>query len=472
MNEGQNRTENNRQEGLGHIRFEGGVAETTTSDNDRSTMSSKEILRDKRKALAWKIMKDVEQGLEGEENVSKRQLTKWKISLETSQQQINELDKAILAELIEQQDETSIETEIEITNSFQTDVKMALEDVQEALMKFSVCERAESHEQRNPGIGSRGSIPTKLPKLNLRHFDGDPMKWLPFWDSFEGSIHSRKDLSERNKFDYLTGLLEGDVLKVIDNYRLDNRNYQAAISLLKERYGDTEKIGRLHYQALMDIQPVHRDNDINSIRKFYTEIETNHKALLSLGKKQEHYSDILVPQLENKLPNYLRISVLQQKPSESWSMDEMLAILLKEIKIRESKPQQAREVDKPVRRESRQVTTGSALVGNRAQRGECPFCLGHHKAESCQKITDIQERKNLLKKYMRCFSCLQRGHRIKDCQRKNSCSKCQESHHTSICGGPKKTSETTIPSLHAQTKGNIAMETLQAFVTAKMAQSQ
>ncbi len=38
MNEGQNKTENNRQVGLGHIRFEGGVAETTTSDNDRSIM--------------------------------------------------------------------------------------------------------------------------------------------------------------------------------------------------------------------------------------------------------------------------------------------------------------------------------------------------------------------------------------------------------------------------------------------------
>ena len=142
MNEGQNRTENNRQEGLGHIRFEGGVAETTTSDNDRSTMSSKEILRDKRKALAWKIMKDVEQGLEGEENVSKRQLTKWKISLETSQQQINELDKAILAKSIEQQDETLIETEKEITNSYIEQLRRII--LKSSQDKFLV--RSELHE--------------------------------------------------------------------------------------------------------------------------------------------------------------------------------------------------------------------------------------------------------------------------------------------------------------------------------------
>ena len=69
----------------------------------------------------------------------------------------------------------------------------------------------------------------------------------------------------------------------------------------------------MHYQALLNIQPVYRDNDIERIRKFYTEIETNHRALLSLGKKQENYSDIMVPQIEDKLPSYLRISVLQQK---------------------------------------------------------------------------------------------------------------------------------------------------------------
>ena len=120
-------------------------------------------------------------------------------------------------------------------------------------------------------------------------------------------------MSEREKFDYLTGLLDGDVLKVTDNYRLDNRNYQAAINLLKERYGDTEKICCMHYQALLNIQPVYRDYDLKGIRKFYTEIQTNHRALLSLGKKHENYSGILVPQLEDKLPCYLRICVLQQK---------------------------------------------------------------------------------------------------------------------------------------------------------------
>ena len=147
-------------------------------------------------------------------------------------------------------------------------------------------------------------------------------------------------------------------------------------------------------------------------------------------------------------------------------MDEMLTVLQKEIKIRESKPQISQEVNKPARRD-RQVTTGSALVGNKSTRGECPYCLGHHKAEDCTKITGIAERKKLLKRYMRCFSCLKRGHRIIDCNKKESCTTCGDTHHISICDGKKEVQESTIPSLHAQSKGAMALETLQAFVTGK-----
>ena len=67
---------------------------------------------------------------------------------------------------------------------------------------------------------------------------------------------------------------------------------------------------RLFVLLLMNLQPVFSDNDVARLRKFHNELETNHRALLSLGKKQEMYSDILVPQIENKLPQHLRITIL------------------------------------------------------------------------------------------------------------------------------------------------------------------
>ncbi len=39
-------------------------------------------------------------------------------------------------------------------------------------------------------------VSVKLPKLELLQFDGNKMKWLEFWDSFESAIHRNKQLSE------------------------------------------------------------------------------------------------------------------------------------------------------------------------------------------------------------------------------------------------------------------------------------
>ena len=36
---------------------------------------------------------------------------------------------------------------------------------------------------------------------------------------------------------------------------MDSENYRAALKLLAERYGDTERISRVHYDALMNCNP-------------------------------------------------------------------------------------------------------------------------------------------------------------------------------------------------------------------------
>jgi len=48
----------------------------------------------------------------------------------------------------------------------------------------------------------------KLPKLSIKKFGGDLMKWVSFWDSFESSIHQNSLLSNIDKFNYLNSFLE------------------------------------------------------------------------------------------------------------------------------------------------------------------------------------------------------------------------------------------------------------------------
>ena len=43
----------------------------------------------------------------------------------------------------------------------------------------------------------------KLPKISLPRFNGNPVKWTPFWDSFQSAIHLNPELSDVDKFSYL-----------------------------------------------------------------------------------------------------------------------------------------------------------------------------------------------------------------------------------------------------------------------------
>ena len=99
-------------------------------------------------------------------------------------------------------------------------MKIIIEELNDELAKFTGTDKLENRGYEGE---ARSKINAKLPQLELKRFDGDPIKRVSFWASFEGNIHSRPESSEREKLDYLNGLQDGDVLKVVDNCRLDNR---------------------------------------------------------------------------------------------------------------------------------------------------------------------------------------------------------------------------------------------------------
>ena len=73
----------------------------------------------------------------------------------------------------------------------------------------------------------------------------------------------------------------------------------------------------------------------------------------------------------------------------------------------------------------------------------------------------------MIRKYGRCFICLKRNHRARDCKSSSKSSKCTERHHVSICEKEKekgKESNDVGPGLHVKDGRNIAMQTAQAYI--------
>ena len=64
----------------------------------------------------------------------------------------------------------------------------------------------------------------KLPKLQLRSFNGDLTKWTAFWESFESAVHNNSELSEVEKFNYLNSLLERSAREAVSGLALTAAN--------------------------------------------------------------------------------------------------------------------------------------------------------------------------------------------------------------------------------------------------------
>ena len=98
------------------------------------------------------------------------------------------------------------------------------------------------------------SIVAKLPKLNIKKFDGDFTQWSSFWDIFNASVHKRTDLEGVEKFTYLKGLLEGDALKLVEGFNLEAQYYDEAVKLLQDTCGQKTEIKMSFVKKLLQLE--------------------------------------------------------------------------------------------------------------------------------------------------------------------------------------------------------------------------
>ena len=93
---------------------------------------------------------------------------------------------------------------------------------------------------------------------------------------------------------------------------------------------------------------------------------------------------------------------------------------------------------------------GDDKNGRRPPRGEkqfqgtenrgpkCVYCNStNHRCSDCDKVKDVSERRESLRKNKLCYNCTGKGHGAASCKSRN-CRKCSGKHHTSICSVKEK----------------------------------
>ena len=100
----------------------------------------------------------------------------------------------------------------------------------------------------------------ELPLLEIEKFDGNPLRWREFWDSFESIIHNEESLTPAIKFNYLIKYLEGDAEQTLDGIARTNQNYEMAVKLLTEKFGKENRIILTHLDEMFSSQSVKHGN--------------------------------------------------------------------------------------------------------------------------------------------------------------------------------------------------------------------
>ena len=313
----------------------------------------------------------------------------------------------------------------------------------------------------------------KLPKLKVKPFDGKVEEWQEFWDCYNSTIHSNTGLANVDKFAYLRGLLKDSARNAIAGFSLTSANYEAAVKLLRERCGRKTVIQRKLLDELLNLSPVYNDKDVWRIRKLYDAVETNHRGLQALEVEEQTYSLIVVPSVLKKLPELLRLAITRGKEFNSWGMEELLKELRTELELREEHVVHEAEKKQKQHGDQKGTFTASAFHTKAGNVG-CAFCLGDHNHEDCDKITSISKRKQLVRKYGRCFVCMKKGHLACKCESKLCCRKCSGKHHVSVCDNQpvenkalekEEVKPTTLasPTFHVGMNSSVALQTAQGI---------
>ena len=244
-------------------------------------------------------------------------------------------------------------------------------------------------------------------------------------------------------------MVEGPAARAIQGLTLSEANYEAAKEILKQRYGRPQQVIAAHMDELLKI-PSCMGEKSSQLRYVYDKVSIHVRGLESLGVTAEQYGSMLIPVVMSKLPTEIRVQIARLTSSEVWSIREMLELIRKEVEAREASEHVKLNNEKKTaqsypsntnRNLSSKPSTASALFlrsSNRPTEIRCVYCKNSHYSSACDKVTDVNERKNILRRDRRCFLCLQTNHRIKECRNNRSCRKCSGRHHLSLCVRPSQ----------------------------------
>ena len=224
-------------------------------------LAKKKRIRAGHRASTTRTLTKVNDALAAE-TADEAKLSQLKLTLEEKLTTLKLLD----GEIVELTEEDALATEIERADDYNSEIYAALVRIDKAL-KLATSPAPPIHvptREVTPARAPESNM--RLPKLSIKPFNGDITQWTTFWDSFKSAIHENPALSDIDKFNYLSSLLEHSVKESIAGLTLTASNYKEAVSILEKRFGNTQQIISRHMDLLLNLEPVSAAHQLRNLR--------------------------------------------------------------------------------------------------------------------------------------------------------------------------------------------------------------
>lgn len=281
----------------------------------------------------------------------------------------------------------------------------------------------ESHE----GGGSPKQTQAKLPKIEIKRFEGSYLDWPRFWGQFIETI-DKAEMAPINKFTYLCGLLGPKVKTAVEALPFTAEGYNRAKSILLSNYGKESEVTKAYVKEIMAL-PVITSANPRRISEFSETLTYCVQALETMNKLGEVNGN--VPMTLDKLPA-IRGDLVRMDPEwEKWNFAQLSEAVRLWTK---RNPVEERETSEQLNSKRDRSNKLFQARGGDGKPNKCVYCSDvTHRSSECQKISTVDERKQFLAKKKLCFNCATPNHRAAECFSKKTCLHCHKRHHSSIC---------------------------------------
>ncbi|XP_011707938.1 PREDICTED: uncharacterized protein LOC105462784 [Wasmannia auropunctata] len=295
----------------------------------------------------------------------------------------------------------------------------------------------------------------KLPKIEIPKFSGELKDWLQFWSLFK-NIHEDPTITKEDKFQYLIQAMTKDsrASEVVSSFPPTAVNYDKVITSLKNRFGREDLLVEVYVREMLKlVLSKTKVNNYTPLSRIYDRLETQLRALESLGVTTDMCAAMLYPLVESSLPEDL-LRVWQRNPKAIASttskqrLDELMIFLQAEVLseeriamavdgfgLNDEQSTSQNKSKKKSKAESKEIATAAGLLSTKENKNPCIFCGQNHDSASCVKAKKMsrEERCQVVKKKNACYHCLKTGHSYKFCRYKEKCAWCGKRHVLIMC---------------------------------------